>query len=228
MKKTSCLIKTTLLAGLLNVGGVWAHNAGDFIVRGGLTLVTPNDDSGNVDVVGVGNVGMAVEVSNNTQLGLNFVYMFDSNLGIEVLAATPFSHDIKLTDSTDNALGLGDGKLANTKHLPPTVSLLYYFNNEGNFKPYLGAGFNYTIFFDEQFTSDRQTQTFSDLKLDSSLGLAIQAGVDYQLTGKWLLNTSVRYIDIDTEAHFNVLGTTGKTGVDIDPWVLSVMLGYKF
>lgn len=228
MKKLSLIIKSVLLTGVLVTSPIWAYDSGDIILRGGLTSVAPDDSSGTVNVAGVGDVGMGVEVNSNTQLGLNFVYVFDSNYAIEVLAATPFSHDIKLVNTTDNALGLGDGQLAKTKHLPPTVSVLYYFNTESSFKPYVGAGINYTVFFDEKFSSDRKTQTFSDLKLDNSFGLAVQAGMDYQLDNNWLLNASLRYIDINTEANFDVLNTTGKVEVDIDPWVYSLMLGYKF
>ncbi|MGO4892306.1 OmpW/AlkL family protein [Flavobacterium sp. W21_SRS_FM6] len=228
MIKVTSVLKTVLMAGLLSAGSSWAYEHGDIIVRGGLTTVVPNDDSSAVTVDGVGNVGMAAEVNNNTQLGLNFVYMLDANLAIEVLAATPFSHDIKLVNTTDNALGLGDGKLANTKHLPPTISLLYYFDTATALKPYLGAGLNYTVFFDEKFAAPRQVQSFSNLSLDNSWGLAVQVGFDYELDKNWLLNTSLRYIDIDTEAKFDVLNTTGKVAVDIDPWVFSLMIGYKY
>lgn len=228
MKKLNFAIKSVLLAGVLAASQSWAHDAGDIILRGGLTTVAPNDDSGTVTVAGVGDVGMGAEVNSNTQLGLNFVYMFDKHYALEVLAATPFSHDIKLIDTADNALGLGDGQLAKTKHLPPTVSVLYYFDLGEQVQPYLGAGINYTVFFDEKFSSSRQGQTFSNLKLDNSWGLALQAGIDYKLDDSWFVNASVRYIDIDTEAHFDVLNTTGKVSVDVDPWVYSLMLGYKF
>jgi outer membrane protein len=69
MKKFSSVTKTILLAGLVTAGGAWAHESGDIIVRGGLTTVAPNDDSGSVVVEGVGNVGMAAQVNNNTQFG---------------------------------------------------------------------------------------------------------------------------------------------------------------
>jgi outer membrane protein len=228
MKNLSVVIKSVLLASALVASHSWAYEAGDIILRGGLTTVAPNDNSSTVGVVGVGDVGMGAEVNNSTQLGLNFVYMFDKHYALEVLAATPFSHNIKLIKTSDNALGLGDGELAKAKQLPPTVSVLYYFDTSGDYQPYVGAGLNYTVFFNEKFTSDRQTQSFSHLNLDNSLGLAVQVGVDYQLQDNWLVNASVRYIDINTEANFEVLGTTGKVKVDIDPWVYSLMLGYKF
>ena len=228
MKKLSIAIKSVLFASVLAASQSWAFEAGDIILRGGLTTVAPNDDSGSVAVAGVGDVGMGAEVNSNTQLGLNFVYVFDNHYALEVLAATPFSHDIKLVDTADNALGLGDGQLAKTKHLPPTVSVLYYFDLEGAVQPYVGLGLNYTAFFDEKFSSDRKAQSFSNLKLDNSWGVALQVGVDYKLDDNWLINASARYIDIDTEAHFDVLNTTGKVSVDVDPWVYSLMLGYKF
>ncbi|MDP5041253.1 MAG: outer membrane protein OmpW, partial [Paraglaciecola sp.] len=78
------------------------------------------------------------------------------------------------------------------------------------------------------FAAPRQVQSFSYLSLDNSWGLAVQVGFDYELDKNWLLNTSLRYIDIDTEAKFDVLNTTGKVAVDIDPWVFSLMIGYKY
>ena len=166
------------------------------------------------------DLGVGVNVDGNTQLGLNFVYFYSQQLAIEVLAATPFSHDIGL--NTVGALG-------NTKHLPPTLSANYYFADpSAKFQPYVGAGVNYTIFFDEEFTSANTSAGFSDLDLDSSLGLAAQVGFDYMLDDKWLVNASVRWIDIDTEASFDLNGSAGSVDVSIDPFIYSITAGYRF
>tara|TARA_Y100001956_G_scaffold8504_1_gene7255 strand:- start:62 stop:577 length:516 start_codon:yes stop_codon:yes gene_type:complete len=171
---------------------------------------------------------MGVEVDSNTQIGLNLVYMLNSNWGVEVLAATPFSHEVTLIDTADNGLGLGDGKLAEVTHLPPTVSAVYFFDTQSAFTPYVGVGVNYTIFFDEEFTNAREAQTFQDLSLDSSFGLSAQLGFDYQIDDKWLINASARYIAIDTTATFTVADVKGSVDVDIDPFVYTLSLGYKF
>ncbi|QHJ12336.1 Outer membrane protein W [Paraglaciecola mesophila] len=205
-----------------------AHEAGDMIVRAGLTTVAPDEASSNVTVQSVGNVGMGTSVNSNTQLGLNVVYMFSSNLGLELLAASPFTHDITLNNTLDNELGLGDGKLAESKQLPPTLSLLYYFPITEVIQPYLGVGLNYTVFFDEQFVDNREAQSFNNLSLDESFGIAAQIGMDYKLDQHWLINASLRYIDIDTEANFDVLDLPAQVSVDIDPWVYSIMIGYTF
>ena len=121
--------------------------------------------------VGVGNVdpkssnGEVVSVDSGTALVFNGTYMFTDNVGLEVLAATPFSHDITLLDGT--AVG-------ETKHLPPTVSLQYHFNTEGAFHPYVGAGLNYTLFFDEETEGPLAG---GDLDLDASFGPAVQLGL---------------------------------------------------
>ena len=221
MKKS--LLAIALTAGLSAVSaGAVAFDAGDVLVRAGYTNVAPNDDSSAVLLAGADS-GLTVGVDDNAQLGLNLVYFYQSNWAVEVLAATPFSHDIILHTPEGNA------NLAETKHLPPTVSALYYFNgSNAAFQPYVGVGVNYTVFFDEAFKADFDSAGFSDLELDSSFGLAAQLGFDYKLNDNWLVNASVRYIDIDTTATFNVGAAKGEVDVDINPTVFSLMLGYKF
>lgn len=218
MKK---LILSVAIAGTLlsTISPAFAYERGDWVVRVGMTNVAPDDSSNNV-YVGGADLGVGVNVDSNTQLGLNFVYFYSPQLAIEVLAATPFSHDIGL--DTVGALG-------NTKHLPPTVSANYYFADpSAKFQPYVGAGINYTLFFDEEFTSVNANAGFSDLELDNSLGLAAQVGFDYMLDDKWLINASVRWMDIDTEATFNLNGSPGSVDVSIDPLVYSITAGYRF
>jgi outer membrane protein len=116
MKKliTSITITATLLSA---INPVCAYEQGDWVVWADLTNIMPDDSSSNVNVEGA-DLGIGVNDDDNTQLGLNFVYFHSPQLAIEVLAATPFSHDIDL-----NTLGA----LGNTKHLPPTVSANYCF-----------------------------------------------------------------------------------------------------
>ncbi len=220
MKKT--LLSSALLSLLVLSPLASANQAGDILVRGGLTMITP-DSAHSAVLLGGDDSGMTLSVDDNSQLGLNFVYFFDSNWAVEVLAATPFTHDVKLQ------AGDTETTLADVTHLPPTVSALYYFDTNSAFKPYVGAGINYTIFFDEEFDSAYQDAGFSNLDLDGSFGLSVQVGVDYEINEKWHINASARYIDIDTDATFSVGGDNiGAASIDIDPMVYSIMVGYKF
>lgn len=218
MKKT--LLTIALLSSFSTVA--LANQAGDILIRGGATMVSP--DSGKSTVfLGGADSGLKLSVDDNTQLGLNFVYFFDSNWAIELLAATPFDHDIKLHAGSDTTV------LADTKQLPPTLSALYYFDTGSAVKPYVGLGINYTIFFDNSFTGTYSDEGFSDLELDNSFGYSVQVGVDYEIDKNWSVNASARYIDISTDATFAVGGENiGSASVDVNPMVYSVMLGYTF
>jgi outer membrane protein len=210
------------------------YKAGDIVVRGGATMVSPDSGKSVVYVEALGgDTPLSISVDDNTQLGLNFVYFYDNNWAVEVLAATPFTHDVTIHDPQGISGGLFgedvDGAtLAEVTQLPPTVSALYYFDSASAFKPYVGVGVNYTIFFDEDFKSTPKSLGFNDLELDGSFGFSVQVGADYQLNNKWHVNASARYIDIGTDAYFKIGDIKGSASVDVDPMVYSIMLGYKF
>ncbi|MCR9184288.1 MAG: outer membrane beta-barrel protein [Halieaceae bacterium] len=202
-----------------------AFQQGDIVVRAGLTNVSPDDSSSNIFVGS--DLGVDLSVGDDTQLGLNIAYFVTDRLNIEVLAATPFTHDVDF--GVSDPLGTGD-RLGEVTHLPPTITLNYYFNTPSSaFQPYVGAGINYTVFFDEGFTSANDAAGLKNLSLDNSFGFSAQVGVDYMVNEQWFINGSVRWIDIDTEASFNLNGTPGSVNsIEIDPMVYTISLGYRF
>ncbi|MCK7632659.1 outer membrane protein OmpW [Shewanella putrefaciens] len=214
------IVSTVIAATLLAAGftaSVSAHQAGDIIVRAGAVVVAPNESSQDV-VIPSANLG-EFKVNNNTQVGLNFGYMLTDNIGVELLAATPFSHDVSLA---------GVGKIAETKHLPPTLVVQYYFGDaQSKLRPYIGAGVNYTKFFDNKFTNDLGGD-LTNLDMSDSWGLAAQVGLDYQVNKNWLVNGSVWYAKIDTDVEFKYQGAPVKIETDIDPWVYMISVGYTF
>ena len=124
--------------------------------------------------------------------------MLTNNVGIELLAATPFSHDVGVKGMPGIFAGL-NGNLGELKHLPPTLSVVYYpLDGSSAFQPYVGAGINYTWFFDTELSSEAESKGFSGLDMKDSWGLAYQVGADYMLTDHIMLNARLRYIDIDT------------------------------
>lgn len=211
-KLTLGLAAATLLSAGVSSTAV-AHQAGDFIFRVGAVMVSPNESSPVVaDVASFG-------VDDNTQVGLNFGYMLTDNWGLELLAATPFTHDVSL-----GALG----KIAETKHLPPTLVAQYYFGDaQSKLRPYIGVGVNFTNFFDNEFTNDLDG-ALTDLSLSNSWGVAAQVGLDYNINKNWMVNASVWYAQITTDVSFNLGDAPVVVETDIDPWVYMVSVGYKF
>ena len=208
---TKKLVTTALLSALSVTPLIASAEKGDWLVRFGVTSVSPNDSSTGLS--GVGPTA-TVGVEDNTQPFVNISYMIEKNLAIEVLAATPFSHDIVGTGALA-ALG----KVGETKHLPPTVSIQYHFNNEQSIRPYVGAGINYTVFFEE-----KATNTITSLDIEDSWGLATQVGVDIDINKEWFFNADIRYIDIETTATTDL----GTSDVKINPTVISMGVGTRF
>jgi outer membrane protein len=220
------VLQGLVITSLAFAGNAMAHEKGDIVVRGGFTNVSPNDDASNV-FAGGADLGVSLTVDSNTQIGLTFAYFVTDNINIEVLAATPFTHNVNF--SVADPLGTGT-KLGEVSHLPPSVTANYYFFDASSaFQPYVGAGLNFTIFFDEEFTSSNANAGLSDLDLDNSFGFTAQLGADYKFDDTWHLNASVRWIDIDTEANFKVGEVAGEVSdIQIDPAVFTVSLGYTF
>ena len=176
---------------------------------------------------GTALAGTEAEVDDDTQLGLTFTYMLTNHIGVGLLAATPFDHDIEAD------LGAVTVDAGSAKQFPPTVTLQYYpLESASKFQPYVGVGVNYTAFFDEDVDSELEaalSETGGDLELDNSFGWSAQIGFDYQIDDHWLLNAAVWYMDIQTDAKFKFDGgTVVKADVDIDPLVYMIGIGYKF
>jgi outer membrane protein len=229
--------------------GVCAHEAGDFFVRVGAAMVDPDSSSDGVAIPALGVPaipGTELDVDDDTQLGLTLTYMFTDNIGLELLAASPFKHDI-----TANLDGFAEGlsvPVGDVKHLPPTLSVVYYplSGISNGWQPYIGLGVNYTYFFDESVDPDLESLTgflaqeignvgdgspvALSLDVDASFGIAAEAGFDLPLNDSWHVNASVRWIDIDTEASIeSALGETITVeSIHIDPWVYQLNLGFKF
>lgn len=178
-----------------------AQSAGDMTLGFGVGYVNPKSDNGTV-------AGGATEIGDNTRPTFTFEYFIRDNIGIELLAALPFKHDIYV----------GGAKAGVTKHLPPTVSVNYHFPTGGAIKPFVGVGVNYTTFFED-------TSPLGKLDIEDSWGLAAHLGMDYAISEKGAVRFDVRYIDIDSDVKLNG-AKVGK--VEIDPLVVGVSYVMKF
>lgn len=216
---------------ILAANNTFAHEQGDWILRAGVITVDPSVDSDVIDVAGIVTLP-GVDIDSNTQLGITGVYMIRDRWGIELLAATPFTHDIDISD-----LGISAG---DSKQLPPTL-LLQYFPDTGSkkFFPYVGLGINSTIFFEEDVSGELNLAldgivglppgtVDADLSLKQSWGLSAQVGFDYMINDHWLINGAVWYTDIDTEAKIKTAVADVKFDVEVDPIVYIFSIGYRF
>lgn len=173
-----------------------------WMVRGGITYVEPKSGNGQLSV---GDISVNSHFDPSVSVG----YFFSPNWALDVLLALPFEHEFSINGT----------KAGSTAQLPPTLTLQYHFLPGAKVQPYVGVGANLTLFMDEQLRSG------NELKLDPSVGLAAQVGVDIPLNANWRVGLDARYIDIDSKA--SVDGVDVGT-VEVDPYVLSINLGYRF
>ena len=215
----SKLIKTiiTFIGLALAAGPAMAHEKGDWIVRGGVGTVDPESTAFSDSVEDV-----RVVVDSGTAVTLSGAYMLSDNWAFEILASTPFSHDVSLgAVSVPGSIEIGE-----VKHLPPTFSFQYHFIPDGTFQPYAGLGLNYTLFFDEEL--DQTLLPGATLSLDGSFGLAAQVGADIELSDTWLITLDVRWISIESDATLFDGVDSEIISLDINPLVYNINVGYRF
>lgn len=145
---------------------------------------------------------------------LDFTYFWTEHLATELILATS-PHDMGAVNTA-----LGDIDLGDVWVLPPTLTLQYHFNPAGTFRPYVGAGVNYTMFYNED------PGAVTDIDYEDGFGAALQAGFDYGLNENWAINIDVKKIFLPVDVSIN--GGAVTADVDLDPWVLGVGIAYRF
>jgi outer membrane protein len=192
------------VAAAASLPAAYAQDSGSWLVRGRALYL----DSANKD-----NTGLDLSVNNKTFPELDITYFLNNNLAVELVLTYPQKHDIRA----------GGTKIGTLKHLPPTLSLQYHFPMSG-FRPYVGAGINYTLFSDVNFDSGIDAALKPSVD-SSSVGLALGAGVDIPFGGGWLFNVDVKKVKLETDV--KSFGT--KVGTfKVDPVLFSLGVGKRF
>ena len=216
MSFKSKLLGTALLGGMMAASLVAANpasaqtaefktkQAGDILIRGRVLGVVPDEDVDSNTLPGEG------KIDNDVIPELDFSYFVTNNIALELIAGTS-KHDVTWNDGKD---------LGSVRLLPPTLTLQYHFMPESRWSPYVGAGINYTFFYDSK------PGQFNSVKYDDGFGYAFQAGFDYAISGPWSLNVDVKKIFLDTDVSVNHGAVNADA--DIDPWLFGVGVGYRF
>lgn len=177
----------------------------------GLGVIT--NDSGSVN----GIPGSDLSYTDTVIPELDISYFFTDNIAAELILGTTYANV-----HADGAIE-GLGKVGKAWLLPPTVTLQYHFTDFGAFKPYVGAGVNYSLFY-EQSGSGR----FSNLDIENKVGAALQVGFDYMLDDHWGVNFDVKKIFLEPKwkVDFDGAPLTGKA--KLNPWLVGAGVTYRF
>jgi outer membrane protein len=184
---------------------------GNFQVKLGVTGLVFDDETTSTTPAGLGQG----EVNDTVIPTLMLTYFLDKNWAIEL-----FCCFAQLNVHGESGALAGLGKLASTWVFPPMLTAQYHFDGMGAFKPYVGAGVQWIHYFDE--SSNRAGTT---VDFDDSWGFVLQAGTDVDLGQGWSLGFDAKKVWEDTKLTYSD-GVVAKH--DLDPWVLTANLGYRF
>ncbi|RKE83695.1 OmpW family protein [Rhizobium sp. AG855] len=176
----------------------------------GLGVIT--NDSGSVDQIG----GSDLSYSNTVIPELDISYYLTDNIAAELILGTTYANVYG-----EGTIG-GLGKIGKTWVLPPTLTLQYHFTDFGAFKPYVGAGVNYTMFYKQS------GDTASALDVKDSFGAALQIGADYMINDHWGVNFDVKKLFLRPDFETTIGGTTYTGKAKLDPWLVGAGVTYRF
>ncbi len=194
-----------------------AAAAGDsWMVRVRALYLDPADKSDAIPSLAVPSD--AITVNDKWFPEVDVSYFFTKNIAAELVLTYPQRHTVTVQQS---ALG-GAVDIGTFKHLPPTLTLQYHFAPDGNFRPYVGAGVNFTNISDVNL----EIPTVGRLNLDrTSFGAAFGAGFDYRLDRNLFLNVDVKKVYIGADV---TLDGSKVSEVSVDPVLFSLGLGWRF
>ena len=198
--------KTAPLAPVMTQWSPW-------MIRGRALFVVPQEGA-KPKLGGAPTTGGELALSNSVVPELDTGSFFTRNIAVElILGVTP--HNVKGSGT------LAGARIGSAWLLPPTLMLQYHFTDLGAFKPYVGVGVNYTVFFNEKAKGG-----FASFDLKDSFGFALQAGFDYMIDRHWGINFDVKKIFLEPKVKVNNGLISGK--VKIDPWLIGAGVTYRF
>ena len=200
-----CLALQYVAVGLIStIGAAHGQEQSNWMVRVRALGVIP------VESATVHPIGGDVSVDDGYMPEVDVTYFFTDHIAFEYPIST-----------TRHAVGHSAfGSLGKVSILAPTPTVQYHFTPDAKIKPYVGAGLNYTFFYNKDEVPGLPVD------YDNGWGWALQAGVDIKVKGNWSLNMDVKRVFLKTEA--KVMSGAVTADVTLDPWALGMGVGYRF
>lgn len=189
---------------------------GNWLVRARAVHVDTADKSDAIAALAV--PADAIHVSNKTIPELDISYFITRNLAAELILTVPQKHKVNVTGSAIGGFNAGTFRL-----LPPTLTLQWHFNPEGTFRPYVGAGFTYSLFSSNKLSVPGVTGLHLE---NDGFGGALQAGFDFKLDKSLFLNFDIKKVQVGTDLFAD--GGTRVSHLKVDPLLVGVGLGWRF
>lgn len=222
--KTTIAFALSAIA-LLAAAPAAAQSAGDIRVRVAGTMVDPD---GGIEAVELDGIG--VPAGTDTAADTNYV----PTLAIEYFVSPNFSLETICCVTQHDVVGsagplAGAGLVSNANIVPATLTLRYHPLPGAAVSPYVGVGPTYFIFIDEKPGAATVGLGATRQHLSDEFGFALQAGVDVPLGERFGLNIDAKRYFVSTTARWFAGNTEVlRTRHELDPWVVSAGVSYRF
>jgi outer membrane protein len=187
--------------------------AGDIVLGLGAVGVLPTN-GGNIR-----GIGGRIEASNSASPQLDLTYFFTPNISANLIAATTY-HTVNVRGTA-----IGDVRAGSVWALPPTLTLQFHPLPQSRVSPYVGVGLNATFFYGHSGPYEPNPPV-QRVRVGTSFGVALNAGVDIEITPRWLANLDLKWINMEPRASVNG-GAFGGIA-RLNPWVVSAAARYRF
>lgn len=212
-------LATTMAAGALLASFNTFAGDGDWMARVRAVNVGWANQSDPVGALAVPANGL--HLSGKTIPEVDFSYFFTRSLAAELILTYPQKHTVRVTQSAAGAFDAGA-----LKELPPTLTLQYHFLPDGQFRPYVGAGVNYTRISNVNLAPLNAFSGGSNSLSGSSMGGVLQAGFDIKVGANSYLNFDMKKVYIRTDLSNSVLGKLST--LRLDPLLVGIGYGFRF
>lgn len=192
--------------------------AGDWMARIRAVHVGWMQESGSVAALAVPANGIHLEKKTIPEVDIS--YFFTKNLAAELILTYPQKHMVRVTQSAAGAFDAGS-----LKELPPALTLQYHFMPDAQFRPYVGAGFNYTTFSSVNLAPLNSISGGTASIDRSNFGGVLQAGFDVKVGKNSYINFDVKKVYIQTDLALNGAKLSTIKG---DPLLVGIGYGFKF
>jgi outer membrane protein len=220
-------IAATLVAGasLVASGAAQAQAATQWLFKAGYNNIMPKVKSG--DLSPPAPPGAEIDIGSAASLILTAAYMFTDNASVELLAGLPYKHDIFAAGSQ-----AGVGKIGSVHQISPTVMAQWRFlPPESMFRPYVGLGLTYAVFYDTEGSAALTAitnpggQPGTTIGGDHAFGATGEIGLTFKINEQWFVDAALMKTYISTHTALS----TGQTiDVDQNPVAANISIGYRY
>jgi outer membrane protein len=176
--------------------------------------------------------GANIDANNLETAYLAYVRTIIPHWDVELaLGYPPLQKTVGKGPATLGSVPYNGQVIATARWIAPTLLLEYvFFEESSKWRPYIGAGVNYTTFYDRNSTAagDAASGGPTKISLTPSVGWAATAGINYHIANNWHAYASYSFSRVATDLTADTAGVIRTSHISFAPQALVVSVGYSF